>query len=111
MVRADDPHLHSPHIVCPAALSQANLAPLERQVDQAVLRKPECVCIDLSGVQAAESTGLEWLISTQSRLATTGIRMVLNAPSPLMVDVLAATRLDHRFQVELQPAPAGAVNG
>jgi anti-anti-sigma factor len=100
MITVDDPNLHSPQIACPSALSQSHLQDLERQIDQAILRKPESVCIDLSAVDTADSAGLEWLITTQSRLAASGIHMIIRHPSAMLCDVLAATRLDHRFQVE-----------
>lgn len=91
----------APQIVCPSALVQGNLSALERQVDDAILRKAELVTIDLNAVESAESAGLEWLLTAQSRLAAQGIHLVLRRLSPMMTDVLVATRLDTRFQIEL----------
>ena len=98
MVR-NNPELEAHKIVAPSSLNQGNLAAMERQVDQALLRKPEAVWVELSAVQSVESAGLEWILMAQSRLAIQGIQLILRNPSPIMADILIATRLDSRFMV------------
>lgn len=100
MVRNSHLEGRSAQLSCPPTLAQASLAAMERQVDEALLAKPESVWVDLAAVQAVESAGLEWLIVVQSRLAAQGIQLVLKRPSKLMSDVLIATRLDSRFRID-----------
>ena len=89
---------------------QRTLPALERRLDEVLAGKPEVVDLGLSAVQVIDSSGLNWLLSIQSRLETLGIRMRLVDPSPIMADVLLATRLDARFTVEVT-APHGSGNG
>jgi len=85
---------------------------LERKVDDAVERKPQVVDFVMSHVQVVDSAGLAWLLSILGRLETLNIKMRIVAPSPLMADVLLATRLDSRFVVETsQPAASGSAGG
>jgi anti-anti-sigma regulatory factor len=86
--------------MCPAALSQNNLAALERQVDSVLSTGPSIVAVDVSNIDAAESAALEWLCALQNRIITNNAKMVLRKPSPVMRDILIATRLDHKFQIE-----------
>ncbi len=86
-------------ITPPQNLAQPALVALEHQIDQAMLTRMETVAIDLSELQSIDSASLNWLLAAQNRLASQAIQMVLLEPSPLCLDVLTATRLDHRFKV------------
>jgi len=79
-------------------------------LDEVIAGKPGVIDVVLSAVQIVDSAGLNWLLSIQARLETLGIRMRLVDPSPIMADVLLATRLDARFTVEITGA-AGSGNG
>ncbi len=89
---------------------QRTLPALERKLDEVIAAKPGVIDVVLSAVQIVDSAGLNWLLSIQARLETLGIRMRLVDPSPVMADVLLATRLDARFIVEITAAP-GSGNG
>jgi anti-anti-sigma factor len=92
---------------------QRTLPVLERRVDEAIAGKLGGLDLVMSNVQIIDSAGLNWLLSVQGRLETLGIRLRLLDPSPIMADVLLATRLDSRFTVEVTTAPdfAGQENG
>ena len=87
---------------------QRTLPALERRLDEAIVSKPEAIDLVISAVQIVDSAGLNWLLSMQARLETLGIRLRLVDPSPIMSDVLLATRLDTRFTVESTAETAGA---
>src|SRR5258708_4729659 len=72
---------------------------LERKFDDIMAAKPEVVELSLSAVQIVDSAGLNWLISLQARLESLGTRLRLVELSPVMADVLLATRLEARFGV------------
>ena len=80
---------------------------MERKLDEVIAGKPGVIDFVLSAVQIVDSAGLDWLMSIQARLETLGIRMRLVDPSPIMADVLLATRLDARFTVEITAAGSG----
>ena len=90
---------------------QRTLPALERQLDEVLAAKPEAIDLVLSAVQVVDSAGLSWLLSMRERLETRGVHMRLVDPSPLMSDVLLATRLDARFTVEITGEAAGAGGG
>jgi anti-anti-sigma factor len=91
-------------------VTQRTLPALERRLDEVLAAKPDVVDVLLAAVQIVDSAGLNWLLSIQSRLETLGARLRLVDPSPIMADVLLATRLDARFTVEVTAAP-GSGNG
>lgn len=61
------------------------------------------VCIDLSGIEFMDSTGLTVLISAAKRLNASGGRLVLAAPSRPVVKLLAITGLNQVFTVVSRP--------
>ena len=87
---------------------------LERKVDEAVVAKPQAVDLLMSNVQIIDSAGLNWILAVQTRLETMGIKLRLVDPSPIIADVLLATRLDSRLTIEHTTGNAsgsGGVNG
>ena len=98
-------------IMAAQQIVQHTLPALERRLDEALVSKPEAIDLVLSAVQIVDSAGLTWLLSMRERLETLGIHMRLMDPSPLMSDVLLATRLEARFTVEFTGAAAGAGGG
>ncbi|HEY4329915.1 MAG TPA: STAS domain-containing protein [Phycisphaerae bacterium] len=119
MVRNEvDRGMQSVSIVAAQQIIQRTLPTLERKVDDAIVGKPEAIDLILSGVQIVDSAGLNWLIAVNGRLESLGIPLRLRDPSPVMADVLLATRLDSRFIVEVTDAAnagggtgPGGVNG
>ena len=97
-------------ITPPQNLVQPALAALEHQVDQAMLTRAETVAVDLSGLQSIDSAALNWMLAAQNRLAGQAIQMVLVEPSAVCVDVLIATRLEHRFKIRANGIGGEAAN-
>ena len=87
-------------VVAAQQLISRTLPLLERRIDEIIVAKPEAVDLVLSAVQLVDSAGLNWILQTQARLETMGVKMRLIDPSPIMADVLLATRLDSRLTVE-----------
>lgn len=100
MVRNAGRGMQSVPIMAAQQVVQRTLPTLERRVDEVLVSKPEVIDLMVSGVQIVDSIGLNWMLALQGRLETLGIRMRLVDPSPIMSDVLLATRLDARFIVE-----------
>ena len=91
---------------------------LERKFDDALAGKPAAIDLILSAVQIVDSAGLNWLVALQIRLESLGTRLRLVELSPVMADVLLATRLDTRLGVAVSNQspdaplnPAGGVHG
>ena len=87
-------------ISVPQQLLQRTLPTLERRVDDAIAGKPPFVDLDMSPVQIIDSVSLNWLLALQARLELLGSRLRILDPSPVMADVLLATRLDTRLTIE-----------
>jgi anti-anti-sigma factor len=51
------------------------------------------VVVDFSHIPLLDSQGLEWLLNTHEKCASTGGRMVIAAASPLCRDIIAVTRV------------------
>ena len=58
------------------------------------------VAVDLSNVPFLDSRALEVLVSRQGELSTSGGDLKIVRPSSTCRDILAATRLVHRFDVQ-----------
>ena len=100
--------MQSVPIMAAQQIVQHTLPALERRLDEAIILKPQAIGLVMAAVQIIDSAGLTWLLSMQERLETLGIRMRLVDPSPIMSDVLLATRLDARFTVEFAGGDGGA---
>ena len=100
MVRNADRGMQSVPIMAAQQIVQRTLPALERRLDEAIVSQPQAIDLVMSAVQIIDSAGLTWLMSMQARLETLGIRMRLVDPSPIMSDVLLATRLDAHFTLE-----------
>jgi anti-anti-sigma factor len=55
--------------------------------------------VNLQKAKQPNSAGLEALVQAAQRVNSGGGRLALVGPSPLLLDVLRATRLDRRFAV------------
>jgi anti-anti-sigma factor len=86
-------------IPAPQQVVQRTLSTLERKVDDAIDSRPGIVDFACSGVQIVDSAALNWLLSVLGRMEAQNIKLRLVDPSPIMLDVLLATRLDARFTV------------
>ena len=101
MVRSIERGMETVPIIASQQITQRTIPTMDRKVDEAITGKPGVVDMILSSVQIVDSAGLNWLLAVQTRLETMGIRMRLLDPSPIIADVLLATRLDSRFTVEV----------
>lgn len=86
-------------ITPPQHMTQACIGGLDRQIDQAMVSKPEAVGVELGSLASIDSACLNWLLAAQNRLAAQGIQMLVRNPSELCLDIFMATRLDHRFKI------------
>jgi anti-sigma B factor antagonist len=57
------------------------------------------VLLSLQRAKQANSQGLEAMVATARAVASDGGRFALVGPSPLLADILKATRLERRFAV------------
>lgn len=55
--------------------------------------------VNLQKAKQANSAGLEALVQVAQQVTGGGARFALVGPSPLLLDILKATRLDRRFAV------------
>ncbi len=55
--------------------------------------------LSLQRAKQANSAGLEALVCAAHTLSEAGARLALVGPSPLLADILKATRLDRRFAI------------
>jgi len=116
MVRTETPTAQA--VPAPQQFIARNLPLLERKIDDAIAGKPEAVDLILSAVQIVDSGALNWILQVQARLETNGTKLRLVELSPVMADVLLATRLDSRLGLNTSAAtaegslsPAGGVHG
>jgi anti-anti-sigma factor len=112
MVRSSEDIMQAVSIAATQQVLARNLSQLERKLDEAIAGKPPFVDLVVSNVQIIDSAGLNWILAVQARLESMGIKLRLVDPSPIMADVLLATRLDSRLTVELTGgAGAGGADG
>jgi anti-sigma B factor antagonist len=66
---------------------------------QAVAAGKRRLLLNLQRAKQANSPGLEAMVATAREVAAGGGRLALVGSSPLLADILKATRLDRRFAV------------
>jgi anti-anti-sigma factor len=77
---------------------------LREATSRALSRGPVAVVIDLSRVSAIDAVGIDVLVYA-GRAATAGhAKLVLFAPSPLVLHLLEPMRLNHLCDFEFEPA-------
>jgi len=99
MVPSAGQTMQSVRVALAQQVLQRNLATLERRIDEVIAAKPEAVDLVMSNVQLIDSASLNWMLAMRIRLETAGIQLRIVNPSPVMQDVLLATRLDSRLTV------------
>ena len=100
MVRTAGQSMQSVHVAVAQQVLQRTLATLNAKSTKPSPGKPEAVDLMMSNVQLVDSAALNWLLAVRMRLETLGIQLRIVNPSPVMKDVLLATRLDSRLIVE-----------
>jgi anti-sigma B factor antagonist len=82
---------------------------LEEDLRRVEAGGPATICVDLSGLDFMDSTGLRLLLTADSRAREAGRRFVLVQGNEMVQRVLRVTRLDERLEIVEGPgAPAGA---
>jgi anti-anti-sigma factor len=98
-------------IIAPQQIVQRTIPTLQQRVDEAITAKAAVVNLLLSSVLTIDSAGLNWLLAVHAQLETLGMHLLLRDPSPIVSDVLLATRLDSRFTVAVTEASENHGNG
>ena len=83
----------------PHQVQQAGLGQLDRRIDEALVTEARRIVLDTSEVQVIDSASLHWLLALQARLSAAGCELLLARPSPILRDVLLATRLESRLKI------------
>ena len=65
------------------------------------------IVIDLHGVAAVDSQGLEFLLEARDAVDARGGGLQLANPNPLVHEILAATRLDRELEITFDLERAG----
>ncbi len=86
-------------IVAPQQISQRTINGIDRQLDDAITQRVGVVELNVAATQIIDSAGLNWLLSAQSRLGATEIRLQLVQVPAIVQDVLTATRLESRLTI------------
>jgi anti-anti-sigma factor len=77
---------------------------LREAIGRALSRGPETLVIDLSGVSAVDAVGIDVLVYASRAATAAHVKLVLSAPSPLVLHLLEPTRLSNLCAFELEPA-------
>ena len=98
-------------VLAPQQFLQRSIPTLERKIDDAIAGKPAHVDLQLAQVQVVDSATLNWILQVLARLDSMNIRLRMLDPSPVMVDVFLATRLDSRLTIVSSAAGGNAAEG
>lgn len=101
MVRNVDPSTDAIKINAPTQFGQRTAVLLDRQIDDAITAHAPAVDFNMAAVQSMDSAGLNWLVTTQGRLTLSNITLRLTNVKPLIEDILVATRLDVRLNMQV----------
>ena len=72
---------------------------LRHAIRKAPIRENGTLSVDLSNLNYIDSSGLAALVEGRCQCADNGVRFVLLSPSPSVVKVLEAVRLDSVFDI------------
>jgi anti-anti-sigma factor len=77
---------------------------LREAISRAVSRGPAALVIDLSSVSAVDAVGIDVLVYAGHAATAAHAKLVLFAPSPLVLHLLEPMRLTHLCDFEFEPA-------
>lgn len=86
-------------------LVEDRLDPVRKALEECLAAGETRLVLDLRGVSAIDSCGLEFFLDMRDALAGRGGSLRLVNPPPLIADVLAATRLRHEFEIVCEAEP------
>ncbi len=96
---------HSQDVVrSPVVLDDAASAELRVAIGQAISQGAPRLVIDLSALTDIEAEGLAVLIYACRAATAAHVKLVLSAPSPLLLELLEPMRLSESYDIELEPA-------
>jgi anti-anti-sigma factor len=86
-------------------------AELREAISRALSHGPARLVIDLSAVSVVEAAGLAVLVYACRAATAAHAKLVLSAPSPLVLQLLEPTRLGDVCDFELEPAMPVPIRG
>lgn len=89
------------------ALVDAELGPLQGELDACLAAGRVRLVLDLGGVPFIDSRGLELLLEVGRRAAAAGGRLRLANPNPICSEILSATRVANELEVFFDLNQAG----
>ena len=75
---------------------------LRESVGRALSRGPATLVIDMSGVGVVDAVGIDALVYASRAATAANVKLVLAAPSPLVLHLLEPTRLSNLCDFELK---------
>jgi anti-anti-sigma factor len=103
---------HSRDVVRPSgALDHSASAELRETISRTLSHGPATLVIDLSAVSVVDAAGLTVLIYACRAATAAHVKLVLSAPSPLVLKLLEPTRLNEQCDVELELATPVPIRG
>ena len=108
----EDSSEHPRDVVRPSgALDHSASAELRETISRTLSHGPATLVIDLSAVSVVDAAGLTVLIYACRAASAAHVKLVLSAPSPLVLELLEPTRLSDLCEVELEPAMPVPIRG
>ncbi len=108
MVRNVDSPVDAVQVAVPPQFGQRTAGLLDAPIDEAIAQRAAGVEINMAGVQSLDSHALNWLLTAQTRLTAANITLRIINPNRLVEDILIATRLDVRLNMQPTEAAANA---
>ena len=81
------------------------VAGVRTQIDDAMFRlMPKILCIELSGVEFMDSSGLGLILGRYQKASDLGIEVMLSNPSPKTEQLIVMTGIDQMIQIKKKEA-------
>jgi anti-anti-sigma factor len=108
----EDSGQHPQDVLRPSgALDRASSLELREAVGRSLSEGPATLVIDLSGVSVVDAAGVAVLLYACRAATAAHVKLVVSAPSPLVLQLLEPTRLGDLCDVELEPATPLPIRG
>jgi anti-anti-sigma factor len=108
----EDHSEHPRHVLRPSgALDRSASFALREAIGLALSRGPATLVVDLSGVSVVDAVGIDVLVYACRAASAAHVRLVLSAPSPLVLHLLEPTRLSNLCDFDLEPPVPVPIRG